>query len=149
MAATDILSLRTSMGERLIRLLYGLALLLIALAVLFGIGRGVFLMTRAPIAPPAVSANANPNPPQVAPQAPAPQAAPQPQGPRPGFRGMRGGPRFYGRFDRRRFFIMRAHPVRSGIFLVIVSLFRGMVALLVVRILAEMGLAVLAMPRRT
>ena len=140
MAASDILSLRVSMGERAIRILYAIALILIAFAVLFGLWRGVMLTTRAPMAPPAVQTSANTNPPAAAPQA---------QAPEPGFQGMRMGPRFYGRFEGRRFFMMRHHPVQAGIFIIVASLIRGFIAVLVVRVLAEMGLAVLAMPRRT
>jgi hypothetical protein len=140
MAATDILSLRTSMGERAIRLLYALALLLIALGTIFGIWRGAMLATRAPMTPPAMAANSNP---------PANAMTAQPS--QPGAQAMRPmGPRgFYRRPFERRFFMMRRHPMQAGIFMVIASLIRGFVALMVVRILAEMGLAVLAMPRRT
>jgi len=141
MAATDILSLRTSMGERAIRWLYALALILIALGVIFGLWRGVMLASRAPMTnPPAAAANANP--PANAMIAPAPQQGAQ----APGRMGPRG---FYRSREARRFFMMRRHPMRAGIFMIIGSLLRGFIALMVVRILAEMGLAVLAMPRRT
>lgn len=141
MAATDILSLRTSMGERAIRWLYALALILITLGVIFGLWRGVMLASRAPMTnPPAAAANAAP--PANTMTAPAPQQgaqAPQRMGPRG----------FYRNREARRFFMMRRHPMRAGIFMIIGSLLRGFIALMVVRILAEMGLAVLAMPRRT
>jgi hypothetical protein len=141
MAATDILSLRTSMGERAIRWLYALALLLIALGVIFGIWRGAMIASRAPMTnPPAAAANANP-----------PANATTSQAPQQGAQAMRPmGPRgFYRSREARRFFMMRRHPMRAGIFMIIGSLLRGFIALMVVRILAEMGLAILAMPRRT
>jgi hypothetical protein len=56
---------------------------------------------------------------------------------------------FYRRPFERRFFMMRRHPLRAGIFIIIRTLVRGFIALMVVRILAELGLAILAMPRRT
>jgi hypothetical protein len=142
MAATDILSLKTSMAERAIRWLYALALILIALGVIFGVWRGAMLASRAPMTPPAVAANANP---------PANNMMMQ-QTPQPGDRAMRPmmGPRgFYRHGSERRFFMMRRHPLGAGIFMIVASLVRGFIALMVVRILAEMGLAVLAMPRRT
>ena len=141
MAATDILSLNTSMGERAIRWLYALALILITLGVLFGLWRGAMLVSRPPMTnPPAAAANATP--PANATTAPAPQQGAQ--APR------RMGPRgFYRSREARRFFMMRRHPMRAGIFMIIGSLLRGFIALMVVRILAEMGLAVLAMPRKT
>ena len=143
MAATDILSLNTSMGERAIRLLYALALLLITLGVVFGIWRGAMITSRAPMTnPPAAAANATPpagnNMMQQTPQQ-GPQAMRPMMGPRSGF---------YRRGFDRRFMMMRRHPMRAGIFMILGSLLRGFIALMVVRILAEMGLAVLAMPRR-
>lgn len=138
MAATDYLNLRTSQGEQAIRWLYTLAVILIALGLLFGLGRGIFLATRAPMTnPPAPTANTN-----------VPNTA-TPQAPQQGARAVRpAGPRFGRRFDRR-FFMMRRHPLRSGIFIIIRTLVGSFIALMVVRILAEMGLAILNMPRRT
>ena len=140
MAATDILSLKTSMAERAIRWLYALALILIALGVIFGVGRGVMLASRAPMTnPPAMTANTN-----------APANAMTAQAPQPSAQAMRPmGRGFYHRGFERRFFMMRRHPMRAGIFMIIGALVRGFIALMIVRILAEMGLAVLAMPRRT
>jgi hypothetical protein len=43
---------------------------------------------------------------------------------------------------------MRRHPMRAGIFMIIGALVRGFIALMIVRILAELGLSILAMPRR-
>jgi hypothetical protein len=141
MAATDIFSLRTSMAERAIRWLYALALILIALGVIFGIWRGAMIARHAPMTtPPAMSANATP---------PANAMTAQPA--QPNMQAMRPmGPRgFYHRGFGHRFFMMRHHPMRAGIFMIIASLVRGFIALMIVRILAEMGLAILAMPRRT
>jgi hypothetical protein len=141
MAATDIFSLRTSMGERAIRWLYALALILIALGVIFGVWRGAMLASRAPMtSPPAMAANTNP-----------PANAMTSQTPQPGAQAMRPmGPRgFYRSRMERRFFMMRRHPMQAGIFMIIRALVGGFIALMMVRILAEMGLAILAMPRRT
>ena len=46
-------------------------------------------------------------------------------------------------------FGMGRNPVLAGIFVVFGSLLRGAIILRIVRILAELGIAVLAMPRRT
>ena len=54
MAARDILTLNTPMAERIIRLLYTIALVLIAIGTLFGIGRGVMILTHTPMQRPAV-----------------------------------------------------------------------------------------------
>jgi len=141
MPATDILSFRTSMGERAIRWLYALALVLITLGLIFGLWRGVSLATRAPMTtPPAVSTNVNPPANATTGQAPSQGAqAARPMGPRG----------FYGRGFERRYFMMRRHPLQAGIFIIVRTLIGSFVALMVVRILAEMGLAILAMPRRT
>jgi hypothetical protein len=99
------------------------------------------IASRAPMTnPPAAAANANP-----------PANATTSQAPQQGAQAMRPmGPRgFYRSREARRFFMMRRHPMRAGIFMIIGSLLRGFIALMVVRILAEMGLAILAMPRRT
>ncbi|MGH6828355.1 MAG: hypothetical protein ACREFW_05555 [Rhizomicrobium sp.] len=138
MAARDILSFQVSMGERLIRLLYAIALILIAIGVIFGLWRGAVLISRSPLPPPtAVSRAANP-----------PAATPAPQGSQPAAQNPRVRGRFI-RFGHRRYFMMRRHPVRSGVFVIIRTLVSAFIALLIVRILAELGLAILAMPRRT
>ena len=141
MAATDILSLKTSMAERAIRWLYALALILIALGVIFGVWRGAMLASRAPMTnPPAMAANTNAPANAMTAQAPQPSAqAMRPMGPRGFYRGR----------GEHRFFMMRRHPMQAGIFMIIRALVRGFIALMIVRILAELGLAILAMPRRT
>jgi len=140
MAATDILSLKTSMAERGIRWLYALALILIALGVIFGVWRGAMLASRAPMTnPPAMTTNTNAPANAMTAQAPQPSAqAMRPMGPRGFYRGR----------AERRFFMMRRHPMQAGIFMIIRTLVGGFIALMIVRILAEMGLAILAMPRR-
>ena len=140
MAATDIFSLRTSMAERSIRWLYALALILITLGVIFGVWRGAMLASRAPMTnPPAMADNANAPANAMTAQAPQPSAqAMRPMGPRGFYRGR----------GERRFFMMRRHPMQAGIFMIIRTLVGGFIALMIVRILAEMGLAILAMPRR-
>lgn len=141
MAATDILSLKNTMGERAIRWLYALALILIALVTIFGIVRGVMIASHPPMTnPPAVTANANPPANTMTPAQP---AQPNAQAMRP--MGPRG---FYGRGFGHRFFMMRHHPMRAGIFMIVGALLRGFIALMIVRILAEMGIAILGMPKR-
>lgn len=48
MAARDILTLNTDIAPRLIRIVYALALILITLAVLLGVGRGITRMVHTP-----------------------------------------------------------------------------------------------------
>ena len=62
MAARDILTLRTPMAEGIIRLLYTIALILITLGVLFGVARGVMIMTHAPMQRPAITLPPRPIP---------------------------------------------------------------------------------------
>jgi hypothetical protein len=157
MAARDILNLNTSIASRLIRCLYALALILIAVMVILGLLRGVTTMMRTPPPPrPAIAQN------QAA--TPAPDAAQAPQPPRPGMmgpgqRGMMMGPGQRRMMMMRRFgprprgplgmgFLPR-NPQVAGLVVILMTLLRGAIMLLVVRILAEMGLAVLAMPRRS
>ena len=78
MAARDILNLNTSIASRLIRCLYALALILIAVMVILGLLRGVTTMIRTPPPRPAIAQN------QAA--TPAPDAAQAPQPPQPGRR---------------------------------------------------------------
>ena len=148
MAASDILNLKRPMGERAIRLLYAIALILIGLGVLMGLGRGVAIMTHAPMQRPAVTAPANTQSGTMA----APQAGQNRamQNARPRGRGFyrdRFGYRHrpYGMMGRG---MIGRSPALFGIFVMIGALVKGLIALLVVRVLAEMGLAVLAMPRR-
>jgi len=152
MAASDILTLKTSMAEGIIRLLYTIALILIGLGTLFGIGRGVMILTHTPMQRPAITSSAAPQSGAMAGQQqsnPAPQAQAD-QTARPQFRGMRRDFRGWGRYRHHRpFGMMMGRSPMFGLVMIIGALLRGFIALLVVRVLAELGLAVLAMPRRT
>ena len=144
MAAGDIFTLKTSIAPRLVRILYGIALVLIALAVIAGVTRGV-LRIRHPL--PARSAMVD----MVTPNAdvpPQPDAAAQPgqrgMGMRrmgPGRWGMRGPGRGMG---HRMGLMGRQPPAVMGAFQIVRALVMGVVALLVVRILAELAGAILA-----
>jgi hypothetical protein len=145
MATSDIFTLKTSMAERSIRLLYTIALILIAIGVLMGLGRGVMILTHAPMHRPAMTASATPPSSTVAPQAPQTDT----QSMRPDMRfGARGGFRGWHRFHHHRFGMMGRSPTMFGIFMIVGALIKGLIALLLVRVLAEIGLAVLAIPRR-
>ena len=152
MAARDILTLRTPMAEGIIRLLYTIALILIGLGTLFGIGRGVMILTHAPMQRPAITSSATPPSGATAQQQDnaAPQAQPD-QNARPEFRGgMRRDFDGWRRFHHRRpWGMMMGRSPMFGLVVIIGALLRGLIALLIVRVLAEMGLAVLAMPRRS
>ncbi|MES2295140.1 MAG: hypothetical protein V4527_17715 [Pseudomonadota bacterium] len=147
MAARDILTLKTPMAEGIIRLLYTIALILIFLGVLFGVARGVMIMTHAPMQRPAITAPATPDSSAVTPQAPQTDA----QNARPEFRpGMRGDFRGWHRFGHHRYGMMMGRsPMGFGLMMIVGSLLRGLIALLLIRVLAEIGLAVLGMPKRT
>ena len=156
MAARDILNLDNSLAARLIRCLYIVALILITVMVILGLVRGVRVMSRPPFPRPAM---ANAAAPTAAPSTAPDATAPRPPGPgmmgpgqrrmmmgrrfgRPGFRGPRPlGPLGLGPLSR--------NPIWAGIAIIIGTLLRGAIVLMVVRVLAELGLAVLAMPRRS
>lgn len=152
MSAANILNLNTSMGAKLIRNLYCIALVLIAFMVISGIVGGVRTMMRP--APQAQIAAAAPVAQQ--PAIPAPPAA-TPNRPnfgpgnfRRGFgrRGM-GGPGMRGPMMRGPFMMggMMPPPV-LGALRILFALFRGLIALMVIRVLAEIGTAILAMGAR-
>jgi len=155
MAVGDILSLKTSMAARLIRCLYTLALILIAVMVVLGVARGVRILTFTPPPRPAAAADAPPT--ADAGQTPQGmmQGAPNnrmmgngrmmPNGGMMNRRMMRGN----GMMGPRAPFGMGRNPTVAGLFTIFMALLHGVIVLMVVRILAEMGLAVLAMPRRT
>jgi hypothetical protein len=146
MAARDILTLKTPMADGIIRLLYTIALILITIGVLMGVARGVMIMTHAPMQRPAITAPAAPNSSAVTPQAPQTDA----QNARPEFRpGMRGVFRGWLRFGHHRYgMMMHRSPMMFGLFMIVGSLLRGLIALLLLRVLAEIGLSILAMPKR-
>jgi hypothetical protein len=143
MAWSNILNLDTPIAHRLIRCLYTVALVVIAIVTVMGVARGVILMTRpAPISA-AASAAPTAAPPAAATGQPAPPTA-LPAGPRgrPFFRPRRlGGPLMSPIFRG-------APPALVGLVQIVLVLLRALVMLLVVRILAEMGLSVLAMGGR-
>jgi hypothetical protein len=143
MATRDILNLDNSLAPRLIRCLYIVALVLITVMVLLGVMRGVRTMSRPAMPPAAMADSAAPN-----------AAVPVP--PPPGMTQRFGDRRMMGeRFGRRAFggrrmglFGMGRNPLLAGLFVILGALLRGAIVLMIVRILAEIGLAVLAMPRR-
>ena len=150
MAARDILTLKTSMAEGIIRLLYTIALILIGLGVLFGIARGAMILTHTHMHRPAITSDATPPSGAMAQQQqnnPAPQAQGD-QNARPDFRGM--GRDFHGwrRFHHHGPFGMMGRSPMFGLVVILGALLRGFIALLVIRVLAEIGLAILAQPRR-
>ena len=143
MAVGDMLNLNNSMGTKLIRCLYFAALILILVMVILGLLRGARIMSRPAMTPPAMAASGAPS-----------DAVPAPQPPQMGMPG-RDGRRFM--MERRRMrgfgrpgpFGMGRNPVLSGIFVMAWTLVRGAIVLMIVRILAELALAILAMPRRS
>jgi hypothetical protein len=150
MAARDILTLNTPMAEGIIRLLYTIALVLIAIGTLFGIGRGVMILTHTPMQRPAITSSATPSGNAVTPQSGT--AAPQTdaQNDRRDFRNRwRGDHRgWYGRRHFGPFGMMPRSPM-FGLVVIIGALLRGLIGLLIVRVLAEVGLAVLSLPKRS
>jgi hypothetical protein len=142
---TSFFNLEHSIAPRLIRVLYVVVAVLIAIFVILGVVRGITVATRMPRPGPAITAQA----PADSATMPAPPA---------GARGAMMGPRrFVGRgFGRGygpgpgRVFGIRAarYPAVAGGFIILRSLVMGFIALFVVRILAEMALAVLNLPRR-
>ncbi len=101
MTIGDIFTLKSSIAPRLIRCLYFVMLIVIAVFVTLGVMRGIRIMSFVP-------------------------------------------PPMPGRYPR-----LFGNPPLDGTLLILWSLLRGAIAVMIVRILAEMGLAVLAMPRRT
>jgi hypothetical protein len=141
MAARDIVTLENSFAPCLLRILYPLGLAIILVGMLLGIAQGVRVITRPPMTQPAMTQ---------------PGAQPGAMGqmqPPPGAmmgRGMMGrgmmGPAM---MERRRMMRgMRAgNPVLAGSFLILRTLVGGAILMMVVRILAEMALAVLRLPK--
>jgi hypothetical protein len=151
MAARDILTLNTSIAPRLIRCLYIVALILIAVMVVLGLARGVRVMTFQPPARPAIANGQAPAAPSTTQTPPGPGAqGPSTMGPGMMNPAQRQAMRQMRRFGPRRpigpFGIGR-NPVVGGLLIMLGALLRGAIALLVVRILAEIGLAILSLPR--
>jgi hypothetical protein len=142
-----ILTLEKSIAPKLLRCLYIVALVLIVIGTALGVVRGVRRMTAPmPLPPPAMVQGV---------QNPAPPVAGQPMGPRMG-QGMgqmtgpmRRGPRGFMRPRRMREpgWMRGLPPAAAGGLIVLFALLRGIIALFVVRVLAEMGLAVLSLKR--
>ena len=139
MAVGDILTLKDSMAARLIRCLYVVALILIAVMVVLGVMRGVRIMMRPPMTP----MTATSAPPSAQPDQ---QTAPQAAMPN---RRMMMNRRFRRPGMMRAPFGLGRNPAVAGAFAIFFALLHGAIILMVVRILAEIGLAVLAMPRRS
>lgn len=160
MAARDILTLKNPMAEGIIRLLYTIALILIGLGTLFGIARGVMILTHTPMQRPAITSSATPpaatdsaaGQQQNAQQQPGTAAeATPPANARPDFRmGYRGDFRGWHRWGHYRgpFGMMPRSPW-FGLVVILGALLRGLVALLIVRVMAEIGLALLGLPKRS
>ena len=157
MAARDILTLKTPMAEGIIRLLYTIALIFIALGVLMGLGRGARIMTHTPMmARPAITAATNPPADATTPQPPQSDTQNVRPGPRFGFDGRwrhhqfgMMGPERFGMMGPGRFGMMGGSPAVFGLVVMLGALLKGLIALLLVRVLAEIGLAILATPRRS
>ena len=145
MAASDILNLNNSMAPKAIKWLYWIALLLIALGVVMGMIQGVGVLNRAMNPRPAVTAAA------TAPGAAAPDAAAAPADANAAPGAQNRPPRerrFFSRREFRDFNMRRRDPVSFGALVIARTLVRGLIQLLMVRVLAELGLAVLAMGKR-
>jgi hypothetical protein len=140
---TRFFSLEHSIAPRLIRILYAVVVVLIAIFVILGLVRGITVATRMPRPQAPITAQA---PPDGAAMPAPPLGAPR--------GGMMGPRRFAGRGygpGPGRVFGIRAarYPALAGGFIILRSLVMGFIALFVVRILAEMALAVLNLPRRS
>jgi hypothetical protein len=145
MAVGDIFALKNSLASRLIRCLYTVALILIAVMLVLGVLRGIRIMSFTPRPMPAAAG-----------APPAPEAAQPPQTGtmQPGMMQRNGRMMMDRRYRRPGMMGPRApfgfgrNPALAGAFAIFFTLLRGAIMLMVVRILAEIGLAVLAMPRR-
>lgn len=150
----DILNLEKPMAPRLIKCLYLIALVLITLGTIRGVVMGALMIAH----PPQPFSRALPPPPpdaapgDAAAPSTAPQAEPAPPPPRPFLRdGRRMGPgmmRDRMMRDRRGmmgegFMMRRVGPQGAGALRIVGALLRGLVMILILRVLAEMGLAVI------
>ena len=155
MSAGNILNMNQPMGAKLIRILYCIGLVLIALGTLAGVVGGVRTMMR-PMPP--MTAPAAATAPMAQPTTPPPPQAANPNRPnmgpgmgRRGFggRGMRGPrmgpPGFRGPGFRRGPFMMgmRLPPPALGALRIFLVLLRGLIAIMIIRVLAEIGTAIL------
>ena len=139
MAARDIVTLEKSFAPCLLRILYPLGLAIILVGMLLGIAQGVRVITRPPIAP-VTQTGAQPG-------------AMDQMRPPPGAMMGRGmmEPRMMApaMMERRRMMrgMRAANPVMAGTFIIARTLVGGLVLMMVIRILAEMALAVLRLPK--
>jgi hypothetical protein len=144
MVAREILTLDTSIAPRLLRILYPLTLLMIALMLLLGVAQGMRTIASPP---------RNARPPMMAGTLPAtPQTGVmQPPAPVPGMmgRGMMGRRDAYGRPYRRGPGFRAVNPVLAGTFIIVRTMVIAAILTMVVRILAEMALTMLALPKRS
>lgn len=135
MAVRDILTLEKPIAPCLLRILYPLALALIALGMLVGIAQGIRVITRPPMTPPPMT------------QPGAQPGSAEQMRPPPGMM----GPRAMARpmMERRRMMRgMRAgNPVLAGSFIILRTLVAGAIMMMMVRILAEMALAILRLSK--
>jgi hypothetical protein len=174
MATRDMFTLDTPLAPTMVRLLYGIAFVLIVLGTLMGVGRGIARMTHDPQPRTALMNNSTAPTQQAA--TPSPDAPPSAQAPAPQdgmamrdgmrMRGMMGygmpgphmrGPRGQGMGAHRggRFgprggpgLLGRQPPVVMGAIQILRALVMGAIGLLIARILAEVALSLLAMLRR-
>ena len=147
MSVRNILTLNKPMAPCLIQALYWIALVFILLGVLHGIARGVWVMNHQMQFQTPVAAQSSSPPVAMSPGSPpdARQGMWQRHlGPGFGNRDFH-GPSF--RDDRPGAFMMMRHlppPVRGGLRILLVLL-RGLVMVMIVRVLAEIAMAILAM----
>jgi len=127
MAVRDILDLDKPLAPLLVRYLYVIALALILLCTAIGVVRGAMMMTAPPRAPITATAEG-----MTAPQT---MNGPRDFRERRNYRQGRGWMRDM------------APPVRGGI-RIVMALLCGLIALMLVRVLAELARAILALPRR-
>lgn len=142
MAVRDIVTLDTDIAPKLLRILYPLALILISLMLLVGVAQGIRTITSPPRPPMMAGTTTPPATPQSGMLQPPPM---------PGImgRGMMGPRDTYGRrLFRRTPGLRAANPVLAGTFLIVRAMVMAAILIMVVRILAEMALAVLALPKR-
>jgi hypothetical protein len=142
MALRDIVTLDTDIAPKLLRILYPFALMLISLMFLLGVAQGI----RTIASPPRPPMMAGTTTPPTAPQSGILQPPPVPGMMGRGMMGPRGA---YGRRPFRRPGGLRAaNPVLAGTFMIVLVTLMAAILMMVVRILAEMALAVLALPKR-
>ena len=152
--ASTLLSLNSSLAPRFIKILYIIALIFIALGVILRVGHGVIRITHPPVHHAAMAAMAGqmPSANQSTP-ATSQSAAPGSRIRRDGQPGQVGfGNKHFGarRFHGPRLGLLSAvptdqRPLVFGIFRILFALIWGAIAVMVVRVLAELAIAVLTL----